>query len=226
MRSKIVVLTGAGISAESGLKTFRDTNGLWENHPIEQVATPQGWHSNPKRVLDFYNQRRLDIKNAKPNTAHQALVELERQFEVVIITQNIDDLHERAGSSKVLHIHGEIIKARSTKKSDCIHTIGYQPIYWGDTAADGSQLRPHIVWFGEEVFDYSLALAHMQNAHKVLIIGTSLQVFPVASLSDEARFDAEKIVVAKELDTLPDGYTYIQGAAGQCVPKIVKRWLE
>lgn len=178
---KLVVLSGAGISAESGIKTFRDADGLWEGHDVMEVATPQGWDKDYKLVLDFYNQRRRQLKEVKPNPAHLILAELENEFDIQIITQNVDDLHERAGSSKVLHLHGELLKARSTKNSSDIQ-------YWakdilpGDLCKLGHQMRPHIVWFGEAVPALDEAIKHVKKADIILIIGTSLQVYPAASL--------------------------------------------
>ncbi|MGB2846280.1 MAG: Sir2 family NAD-dependent protein deacetylase, partial [Saprospiraceae bacterium] len=147
---KIVVLTGAGISAESGLKTFRDADGLWEGHRVEEVATPEAWHKNPELVLDFYNQRRAQLKLSQPNLAHQSLAALEHKYDVRIVTQNVDDLHERAGSKKIIHLHGELLKVRSERNPDLIYTW-QEDLTLGQKADDGSQLRPHIVWFGEEV---------------------------------------------------------------------------
>ena len=178
---RIVVLTGAGISAESGIPTFRGAGGLWEGHRIEDVASPDGWNKNPELVLDFYNQRRKGIKNAMPNRAHIALAELEQQHHVDIITQNIDDLHERAGSKQVLHLHGEIVKARSIKNPNLIIPIEGD-IVLGDTANDGGQLRPHIVWFGESVPMMEPAIELVEQAEILVIIGTSMVVYPAAGL--------------------------------------------
>lgn len=178
---RIVVLTGAGISAESGIPTFRGAGGLWEGHRIEDVASPDGWNKNPELVLDFYNQRRKGIKNAMPNRAHIALAELEQQHHVDIITQNIDDLHERAGSKQVLHLHGEIVKARSIKNPNLIIPIEGD-IMLGDTANDGGQLRPHIVWFGESVPMMEPAIELVEQADILVIIGTSMVVYPAAGL--------------------------------------------
>ena len=177
----IVVLTGAGMSAESGVKTFRDHNGLWEGHDVMQVASPEGFRQNPKLVLDFYNQRRRQLKNVQPNTAHLALAKLEKDYKVSIVTQNVDDLHERAGSSSVLHLHGELRKVRSTGKPSDIK-VWVEDINLGDTCDNGYQLRPHIVWFGEDVPMIETAISICQTADILLIIGTSLQVYPAASL--------------------------------------------
>ena len=183
---KIVILTGAGISAASGLKTFRDSNGLWENHKIEDVATPHAWKSNPELVLDFYNKRRLQASKAFPNKAHLSLVELENFFDVTIITQNVDNLHERAGSTKVIHLHGELIKARSSGNPSLIYDIGSNKIEIGDLCDEGHQLRPHIVWFGEEVPMITSVIPFFQVAEIVIVIGTSLSVYPASGLIDYA----------------------------------------
>jgi NAD-dependent deacetylase len=183
---RIVVLTGAGISAESGIKTFRDADGLWEGHDIMEVASPIGWENNPKLVLDFYNKRRAQLLEVKPNEAHQILAELQANFDIQIITQNVDDLHERAGSKNVMHLHGELLKVRSITDSEEIH-------YWttdlnlGDLDKNGVQLRPHIVWFGEDVPMIEHAIDIIETADLLLIIGTSLQVYPAAGLLNYAN---------------------------------------
>ncbi|MBK8702439.1 MAG: NAD-dependent deacylase [Saprospiraceae bacterium] len=178
---KLVVLTGAGISAESGIKTFRDADGLWENHDVMEVASPQGWRKNPALVLEFYNQRRRQLAEVEPNEAHFALLELEPHFEVCIVTQNVDDLHDRAGSSHIIHLHGELRKVRSTKDPSLIYQWE-KDIILGDTCELGSQLRPHIVWFGEEVPLLMDAAAEVSKADYVIIVGTSMQVYPAAGL--------------------------------------------
>ncbi|UAB75476.1 Sir2 family NAD-dependent protein deacetylase [Mesoflavibacter sp. SCSIO 43206] len=177
----LVVLTGAGMSAESGLKTFRDENGLWEGHDVMKVASPQGFDSNPNLVLEFYNQRRRQLKTVQPNAAHKTLAKLENNFKVSIITQNVDDLHERAGSSNVTHLHGELFKARNiVDETSVVHWE--DDIVLGTTDKNGIQLRPHIVWFGEDVPLFEKAISICQTADILLIIGTSLQVYPAASL--------------------------------------------
>ena len=181
MKKKLVVLTGAGISAESGIKTFRDSDGLWEGHNVNDVATPEGWAENPELVLDFYNQRRRQLKEVQPNLAHQILAELEQNFEVSIITQNVDDLHERAGSRNVLHLHGELLKVRSTKNYN-FQFDWTEDLILGDLDENDDQLRPHIVWFGEEVPALEKAMEITLNADILVIIGTSLQVYPAAGL--------------------------------------------
>ena len=177
----IVVLTGAGISAESGLKTFRDSNGLWEGHDVMEVASQKGFEKNPELVLDFYNQRRKQLLEVHPNQAHIALAELEKKHNVSIVTQNVDDLHERAGSSSVLHLHGELLKVRSTFNENDIQ-YWTKDLFVGDLCKNGFQLRPHIVWFGEEVPQIPKAITICKNAEILIIVGTSMQVYPAASL--------------------------------------------
>ncbi|MFC0182837.1 NAD-dependent deacetylase [Pseudarcicella hirudinis] len=184
MKKKIVVLTGAGISAESGIATFRDSNGLWENHAIEEVATPEGFRKNPALVLEFYNQRRKQAMSAQPNDGHLALKALEAFYEVQIITQNVDNLHEKAGSVNVLHLHGELFQSRSTLNSRKIYEIDGWELKLGDLAEDGSQLRPNIVWFGEDVPNIIPAAQHCAEADIFIIVGTSMQVYPAAGLID------------------------------------------
>ncbi len=181
MKKRLVVLTGAGISAESGIKTFRDADGLWEGHDVMEVASPEGWRKNKELVLDFYNQRRRQLHEVKPNLGHFTLAELEVDFEVHIITQNVDNLHEQAGSSKVLHLHGELFKARSTKNENYI--LDWKTdLNLGDVDTNGNQLRPHIVWFGEAVPALDEAIEITQTADYFAVIGTSLQVYPAAGL--------------------------------------------
>jgi NAD-dependent deacetylase len=224
--NKIVVLSGAGISAESGIPTFRDGNGLWHNHDLNEVATPGGWARNPQLVLDFYNERRSVAAAAQPNAAHLALAELESKYDVIVLTQNIDDLHERAGSTKVIHLHGELTWARGTSPRKLRRHIGASPIMLGDLCEDGSQLRPDIVWFGEPVDRMDQAVAEIRTAAKVLVVGTSLTVFPVASLAKKARWHAEKVLCAFDVERRPAGYTLLRGAAGNIVPGLVRRWME
>ncbi|GGZ57924.1 SIR2 family NAD-dependent protein deacylase [Mesonia mobilis] len=177
----VVVLSGAGISAESGIKTFRDDNGLWEGHDVMEVASPQGWENNQELVLDFYNKRRRQLKTVKPNPAHEALVKLEEKYHVNIITQNVDDLHERAGSSQVTHLHGELFKVRSTFNEDLI-LDWKDDLNLGDFCEHNSQLRPHVVWFGEQVPMLEVAVSLVEKADLLIIVGTSMQVYPAASL--------------------------------------------
>jgi NAD-dependent deacetylase len=198
IKKQIVVLTGAGISAESGLKTFRDSDGLWMGYNIEDVATPQAFAKNPKLVLDFYNMRRAEVKKAQPNIAHQLLAKLENDFDVSIVTQNIDDLHERGGSSNVLHLHGQIFKMRSVKNDDAIFEI-HEDINLGDVAADGGQLRPHIVWFNEPVPMIEKAAQIMATADIFILVGTSLQVYPAAGLINYLAGYVPKYIVDKSI---------------------------
>jgi NAD-dependent deacetylase len=181
MKKKLVVLTGAGISAESGIKTFRDSDGLWEGHNVMDVATPEGWHKNPALVLDFYNQRRQQLKEVQPNLGHLILAELENDFDIYIITQNVDDLHERAGSTNITHLHGELLKVRSSKNENYI-LDWTDDLNFGDVDQQGNQLRPHIVWFGEQVPALEDAITITEQADYFAVIGTSLQVYPAASL--------------------------------------------
>lgn len=198
MKQKLVVLSGAGISAESGLQTFRDSDGLWEGHDVTEVATPEAWHRNPKLVLDFYNMRRQNVLDVEPNMAHKVLAELEQHYHVTIITQNIDDLHERAGSTDVMHLHGEIFKARSEQNEELIYPM-LRDMYEGEMAADGSLLRPHIVWFGEPVTMIEEAVPVMMNADVFVLIGTSLAVYPAAGLVDYVPDHAPKYVLDRKI---------------------------
>lgn len=222
---RIVVISGAGLSAPSGLKTFRDSGGLWENHRVEDVATPEAWRWNPKLVLDFYNQRRALAAAAQPNAGHRAIADLEERFEVVVITQNVDDLHERAGSTRVIHLHGELTKARSTADKTLVRTIGSAPIHIGDLCELGSQLRPHIVWFGEDVPMMYTASLEVIKANRVLVVGTSLAVYPASSLLQYAAEHCEKVYVDLDASVRPPGFLTIQGSADLELPKLVEGWL-
>ncbi len=199
MKKKLVVLSGAGISAESGIKTFRDSNGLWENHRVEDVASPEGFAKNPQLVLDFYNLRRRQLKEVQPNEAHQILAELENDFDVHIITQNVDDLHERAGSTKVLHLHGELLKARPVN-SDSNIIPWEDDLNLGDINYEGIQLRPHIVWFGEMVPAMEQATIITSSADIFVVIGTSMQVYPAAELIHYVREDCDVYVIDPNLE--------------------------
>ncbi len=189
-RKKIVVLTGAGVSAESGISTFRDSNGLWENHNVEDVASIEGWYRNPSLVLDFYNARRAQLPTVRPNAAHTAIASLEDEFDVTVVTQNVDNLHERAGSTRIIHLHGELTKVRPENcyndrdgySEATVFDIGADAVHVGDLAPNGAQLRPHIVWFGEAVPKIEAAIDAVEAADMVLIVGTSLQVYPAAGL--------------------------------------------
>ncbi|MGZ3861964.1 MAG: SIR2 family NAD-dependent protein deacylase [Bacteroidia bacterium] len=194
-KKRIVVFTGAGMSAESGIRTFRDSGGLWEEYKIEDVATPEAWQKNPRLVLEFYNQRRRQVMEAKPNKGHLVLAALEKDFDVQIITQNIDDLHERAGSKKVLHLHGQIMKAQSSLDPNLVYPLKKSDINFGDKCEKGSQLRPHIVWFGEMVPEMENAIDLMTDADIFITVGTSLVVYPAAGLIHYAPAGSVKYLV-------------------------------
>jgi NAD-dependent deacetylase len=194
-KKKIVVLSGAGISAESGIATFRDSNGLWEGYDVMEVATPQGWKKNPELVLDFYNQRRKQALNASPNEGHLILARLEKHFDVTIVTQNVDNLHEKAGSSKIIHLHGELFKSRSTLNEKLIYEMDGWELKMGDKCERGSQLRPHIVWFGEMVPMMDVAAEEASKADIFIVVGTSLVVYPAAGLIDYISSDVPKFIV-------------------------------
>ena len=212
---KLVVLTGAGVSAESGIQTFRDSNGLWENHDIMEVASPEGWRKNQQLVQNFYNQRRKQLSLCQPNDAHKILANLEKHFEVQIITQNIDDLHERAGSSDVLHLHGELSKSQSTVDPSLVYPLDHWEIKTGDKCEKGSQLRPFIVWFGEEVPMMDRAVEIAGAADIFLVLGTSMQVYPAASLINFVPKQAKKYLIDPQGTSLrlPDDVTVIQETA-------------
>jgi NAD-dependent deacetylase len=223
---RVVVLTGAGISAESGIKTFRDSGGLWEEHRIEDVASPEGWQRDRLLVLEFYNKRRQQLLECKPNRAHYALAELEEKYEVTIITQNVDDLHERAGSKSVIHLHGELLKARSTLDENLVYDWpgDIQP---GDKCERGSQLRPHIVWFGEAVPKMDEASPLVRSADIFLIIGTSMLVYPAAGLINYTGYDTPKWLIDPNHTTIPNipNLTIISQKATKGVDALVKQLL-
>lgn len=221
----LVVFSGSGISAESGIKTFRASDGLWEDHPVEEVATPQGWRRDPGRVLGFYNQRREQIRKAQPNAAHKALASLEQAgFTVTVITQNIDDLHERAGSSQVIHLHGEILNARSSVDERMRYPLKGN-IALGDVCDKGSQLRPDVVWFGEAVPLFEEACEIASQADFLLVVGTSLAVMPAASLLSYIDYDTPCALVDPDADDLsPPGVLAINVTAGEGVPALVEQW--
>lgn len=222
---KVIVFTGAGISAESGLQTFRDQNGLWQGYRVEDVATPSALKKNPELVLDFYNQRRRNVKEAQPNAAHVALAALEQRMEVEIITQNIDDLHERAGSSKVLHLHGEIFKMRSVLREDLVYPI-YNDILVGDLAEDGAQLRPHIVWFEEPVPLFEQAIQQVQDADAFVVIGTSLVVYPAASILNYLPPFMPVYVLDKKVPKISrERVTYIEQSATEGINDLIRMLL-
>ena len=222
-RKNVVVFTGAGMSAESGLQTFRGTGGLWEGHRVEDVATPEAWAKDPVLVLEFYNKRRRKVRAAQPNAAHRALVDLESAYDVRIVTQNVDDLHERAGSMHVLHLHGEVLYARSTRDPSHTQYLGDTDIALGDTCPLGSQLRPHIVWFGEMVPAMDEAARIVSQADIFVCVGTSLQVYPANSLIDAAPRHTRRIVVNPEVPDLVPGdiCECIAKTACEGVPELV-----
>ena len=224
---KIVVLTGAGISAESGIKTFRDSGGLWEEYSIEDVATPEAFENNPGLVLEFYNQRRKQLLSAEPNDAHIALASLQNKYDVEIITQNVDDLHERGGSKKVLHLHGELKKSRSTADPTLIYDIDGWELNLGDTCEKGSQLRPHIVWFGEMVPTIVNAANLCSKADIFLVIGTSLAVYPAAGLIDYVPQMSPKYIIDPNASPVRwiTNLTVIPEKAGKAVPELVEKLL-
>ncbi|MCH8902938.1 MAG: NAD-dependent deacylase [Bacteroidetes bacterium] len=212
---KLVVLTGAGVSAESGIATFRDSGGLWEGHDIMEVASPEGWAKDPELVLDFYNLRRQDVREAQPNPAHYALAELEEHFDTTIITQNVDDLHERGGSTNVLHLHGELLKSQSTKYPDLLYDVEGD-IKMGDLCEKGYQLRPQVVWFGEAVPMIEKAMAISEQADIFIVIGTSMIVYPAAGLINYVPDEVPKYLIdpnAPEISYIPNLITYNENAS-------------
>lgn len=225
-KKKVVVLTGAGISAESGLKTFRDSGGLWEGVDFMEVASVEGWAANPERMIEFYNHRRKQAYGAKPNPGHQALVKLEQAFDVHIITQNVDDLHEKAGSTNVVHLHGKLSEVKSEGDDSYVLDIGDKEIQYGDTCEKGYQLRPNVVWFGEAVPEMETAMRIVEQADHFLIVGTSLVVYPAASLVNDVPQHADITLIDPNT---PDSYpfnkniTIIQENASTGVPKFVKQ---
>lgn len=225
---KVVILTGAGISAESGLGTFRDKGGLWDEYDINEVATPEAWQKNPKLVLEFYDTRRELCVKAKPNEAHYALAKLESHFDVQIITQNIDDLHERAGSKKILHLHGEILKARSVANAENLYSIGHKKIKLGDMAPDGHQLRPHVVWFGESVPKMYEAEDIVRESDIFIVIGTSLNVYPAANLIYASPTKTDKYIVdLNELTSVKyKNLKHYHGNASVKVPELVEELIQ
>ena len=230
MKKHIVVLTGAGVSAESGFATFRDTGGLWEKYDVNDVASIQGWYRNRQLVLDFYNQRREQLRDARPNAAHVAIAQLEEQYKVDVITQNVDNLHERAGSTRIVHLHGELTKVRPengvydrTGSEAEVIDIGYEKVVLGDLAPNGSQLRPHIVFFGEAVPKIEEAITLVEKADILLIVGSSLQVYPAAGLYGYARADCPIYVIDPKPVPLHDPrVTFIQDVATRGMEKFIE----
>ena len=225
---KVIVFTGAGVSAESGIKTFRASDGLWEEYNIEDVATPGAWQKDEELVLRFYNERRKQVMSAKPNNAHVALAELQNYFDVQIITQNIDDLHERAGSKKVLHLHGEILKARSTANPALVVDLKGEELNIGDKCELGSQLRPHIVWFGEAVPNMELANMVAEKADIFIVVGTSLNVYPAAGITEFVSDNADKYLIDPNADKLnvPYGFKVIASNACEGVRALVNKLIK
>ena len=225
---KLVIFTGAGISAESGIRTFRDSDGLWEEHDIMEVATPEAWAKNPELVLDFYNKRKAQVKDAQPNLAHELVAQLEQNFEVQIITQNIDDLHERAGSKNVLHLHGLITQSRSSVDENLIYDVGFNEINLGDFCEKQSQLRPNIVWFGEEVPNMEKAYEMVADIDVFIIIGTSLNVHPAAGLVHHAPANAEKYLIDPNDIKVSDieNLTFIREKATVGTPILIEQYLQ
>jgi NAD-dependent deacetylase len=226
-QTNILVLSGAGISAESGLQTFRGPGGLWEGRPAQEVATPEAWEQDPERVLRFYNSRRQQVRKALPNAAHIALATLQDHCRVRIVTQNVDDLHERAGSTGVLHLHGEIMKAQSSVDPRLVFDLGGKDIAPGDLCPKASQLRPNVVWFGEPVPMISRAAEWVAGADILLVVGTSMGVYPAAGLVDCARPDARIVLVNPEIPAGVHGrgWRLLQAPACEAVPRLVEEWL-
>ncbi len=221
----VVVLSGAGMSAESGIKTFRDAGGLWEGHNVMDVASPEGWARNPELVTEFYNQRRVQLGEVQPNAGHLALKDLEENFHTVIITQNVDDLHERAGSSNIIHLHGELIKVRSTEFEHDIFELGYQSMAYGDKCPKGTILRPHIVWFGEEVPLIETAIKLVEKADILIIVGTSLEVYPAAGLLYHAPRHCRIYLVDpnRHEDISIRNLELIRDTAARALPELVRK---
>ena len=222
MKRKHVVLTGAGVSAESGISTFRDSDGLWENYKVEDVASIEGWYRNPALVLDFYNARRTQLFTVRPNAAHEAIASLEKEYDVTVVTQNVDNLHERAGSTRIIHLHGELTKVRPENccndrdgySEETVFDIGRDEIHIGDMAPNGAQLRPHIVWFGEAVPKIESAIDAVEAADVLLIVGTSLQVYPAAGLYRYAKMTAPIYIIDPKDVPVRDGrITHIKDVA-------------
>lgn len=227
-KKKIVILSGAGVSADSGLATFRDSGGLWEGHDVMEVASPEGWNRNKELVLEFYNARRRQLKDVQPNPAHYAIAKLEEKFDVTVITQNVDDLHERAGSSRIIHLHGELKKARSTADPSLVYDIEYKDISIGDKCDKGSQLRPHIVWFGEMVPAMEQAAYIASEADIFIVVGASLIVYPAAGLVQYAPYSIPIYIidpVRPEIYSRDYSLTFIEQRAGTGMPELAEKLL-
>ena len=231
MKKKLVVLTGAGVSAESGISTFRDSDGLWENHNVEDVASIDGWYRDPALVLDFYNARRAQLGTVRPNAAHYAIASLEQNYDVTVVTQNVDNLHERAGSTRIIHLHGELTKVRPENccnemdgfSEETVFDIGADPVHLGDKAPNGAQLRPHIVWFGEAVPKIEAAIDAVEAADVLLIVGTSLQVYPAAGLYRYARMSAPIYIIdPKDVPVMDGRVVHIKDVATKGMEQFLK----
>ncbi len=223
---RLVILSGAGMSAESGIRTFRDMNGLWEEYDVMEVASIEAWHKNPELLLKFYNERRKQMINSQPNRGHLLLAELEKSFDVQIITQNVDNLHEKAGSTQVLHLHGELTKARSTIDPTLIYTLDDPEMKMGDKCEKGSQLRPHIVWFGEEVPAMTEAISIVESADYLCVIGTSLNVYPAAGLIHYAPASTPVFLIDPNPPSLPARIKVIAKGAGEGVAELIRQLTE
>lgn len=224
MKQRITILSGAGISAESGISTFRDSNGLWEKHRIEDVATPEAWQRNPKLVQQFYNLRRKQLLEVEPNAAHRAITELQSKFDVQVVTQNVDDLHERAGNLNVLHLHGELKKVRSTAPPYTVYDLDGWELNMGNLCENGHQLRPHIVWFGEEVPNLYRAAERVAASDAIIIVGTSLNVYPAAGLYQYAKAKCPIWIIDPKANELsyPESINPINEKAGAALPRLVR----
>lgn len=220
MKKRLVVLTGAGVSQESGIKTFRDSDGLWENYPVEEVASIEGWHKNKELMLRFYNERRAQLATVEPNKAHRIIAELEKDFDVTVVTQNVDNLHERAGSTKIIHLHGELTKVRGVDDDETTYDIGYEPIHLGDKSPSGAQLRPHIVWFGEAVPKLEEGARAVSECDILLVVGTSLAVYPAAGLVNYiTRGRPIYLIDPKPIRVNYSNYTQIEDVASRGMEK-------
>ncbi|PWH84849.1 NAD-dependent deacylase [Brumimicrobium oceani] len=227
-KQKIIVFSGAGVSAESGLGTFRDSGGLWEKYNIEEVATPEAWNKNPEMVTEFYNMRRKQCYESKPNAAHFAIAKLEEKFNVEVITQNIDDLHERGGSSKVIHLHGEISKVKSSgpnAEKKYFHQKNWE-VKIGDKCEEGYQMRPHVVWFGEAVPMIDEAISRINSADIVIVVGTSLNVYPAAGILNYAPHNAKYYLIDPSEVSVPSYFNVIRDSASKGVPELVEKLLK
>ncbi len=223
MKKKLVIFSGAGMSQESGLRTFREMGGLWEQYDVNDVASIEGWYRNPELVMNFYNQRRKQLLEAEPNAGHYGIAKLEQRYDVNVITQNVDNLHERAGSTKVLHLHGELMKVRSTIDSDLVYTLDSWELKMGDKCEKGSQLRPHIVWFGESVPALYEAIPIIENADILVVVGTSLAVYPAAGLVNYAKPGIPVFVIdPNRPSVIQENVTFIEEKAGKGVEILMK----